>query len=310
MFERHTANNMYNLVADVLNIVCPTWRSKILGVGSDGAPTMTGCVQGVVTQLEQEAEHQIYRVWCGLHQLDLVMKGAYEELLEGEFVQTMNAVVTHLRMQNNLIADMGQTCPKLTTRWVVMGVICDWLLQKQPRLFEHFNSAEKYRRHAPSMSMWVIIAVVNTLTKYVNKVFVRLQSDNLLVSQQKIILENLIVDICAHTHVEDPNPADAIVVTLGPILTFGRFSISHDSIVDVIYDQGLFIREVYDNLDEIEQDRIIDAVGNLILSIVDGIITIQAERDSENRPSDDMPPILPHELVKLRTGEFGINILA
>ena len=47
-------------------------------------------------------------------------------------------------------------------------------------------------------------------------------------------------------------------------------------------------------------------MGNL----VDGSITIQAERDSENCPTDDMPPVLPHELVKLRTGEFGINILA
>ena len=50
-------------------------------------------------------------------------------------------------------------------------------------------------------------------------------------------------------------------------------------------------------------------MGNLVLSIVDGIIAIQAERDSENRPTEDIPPVLPHELVKLRTGEFGINVL-
>ena len=104
MFERHTADNMYNLISGILDIICPTWRSKILSVGSDGAPTMTGCIQGVVTQLEQEAEHQIYCIWCGLHQLNLVMKAVYEGLLEEEFVQTMNAVVKHLHAQNNLIA--------------------------------------------------------------------------------------------------------------------------------------------------------------------------------------------------------------
>jgi len=271
---------------------------------------MTGCIQGVVTQLEQQAEHQIYRVWCGLHQLDLVMKGAYQELLEGKFVKTMNAVVTHLRAQNNLIADMGQSmCPKLTTRWVVMADVCDWVLQKQPWLFEHFNSADKYRKHIPPMSSWVIIAVVNTLTKYVNKVFTQLQSDDLLVCQQKIILEKLAVDICIHTHVEGPYPEDTVVVRQGPDLVFRRFSISHESVIEVIYDQGLFIRETYDNLDDIEQNRIICTVGNLVLSIVDGIIAIQAERDSENRPTEDIPPVLPHELVKLRTGEFGINVL-
>jgi hypothetical protein len=67
MFERHTADNMYNLISGVFDVICPTCRSKILGVGSDDATAMTCCVQGVVTQLEQQADHQIYRVWCGLH---------------------------------------------------------------------------------------------------------------------------------------------------------------------------------------------------------------------------------------------------
>jgi hypothetical protein len=312
MFERHTADNMYNLISRVLDIICPMWRSKILGIGSDGAPTMTGCIQGVVTQLEQQAEHPIYRIWCGLHQLDLVMKGAYEELLDGGFVKTINAVITHLRAQSKLIADMGQsTCPKLTTRWVAMGAVCDWLLMKQRRLLEHFNSADKYRKHAPPMSLWIVIAMVNTLTKYVNKVFEQLQSDNLLVCQQKVVLEKLAVNICAHTHVEGPLPAETLAELSEDSNSMrGRFIISHKSVIDVIYDQGLFIREIYDNLDDIEQTQIIRTIGNLILSIVDGIIAIQAERDSGNCPTDEMPPVLPHELVKLRTGEFGINILA
>ena len=71
----------------------------------------------------------------------------------------------------------------------------------------------------------------------------------------------------------------------------------------------MFIRETYDNLDDIEQNQIICAIGNLILSVFDGIIAIQVERDSENCRMDDMPPVLPHELVKLCTGEFGINVL-
>ena len=154
--------------------------------------------------------------------------------------------------------------------------------------------------------------MVNTLTKYVNRVFVQLQSNDLLICQQKIVLENLAVNICAHMHVEGPHPTDSdtIVVIQNPNLIFGRFSISHDSIVEVIYDQGLFIRGIYNGLNDIEQDRIISAVGKLILSIIDGVIAIQAERDSNNTPSADLPPVLPHELVKLWTGEFGINVLA
>ena len=150
------------------------------------------------------------------------MKDAYEELLNGEFVKIMNALIIHLHAQNNLIVDMGQnTCPKLTTRWVVMGTVCNWLLQKQSCLFQHFNSAEKYRQHTPPSSWWVITSIINTLTKYVNKVFIQLQSDNLLISQQKLVLEKLAADICTHTHVEGPLPADMIIVTQGPNIIFG-----------------------------------------------------------------------------------------
>ena len=88
----------------------------------------------------------------------------------------------------------------------------------------------------PPMSSWIIIAMVNTLTKYINKVFIQLQSDDLLLCQQKIILEKLTVDICTRTYVEGPYPKDTIVVRQGPDLVFRRFSISHESIIEVIYD--------------------------------------------------------------------------
>ena len=90
------------------------------------------------------------------------------------------------------------------------------------------------------------------------------------------------------------------------MLTF----INYNSIIDIIYDQGLFIREIYDNLNDIEQDWIIDIVENLILSIVDDIIIIQAEKDNENHSLNDISSMLSHELVKLCTEKFEINILA
>ena len=152
--------------------------------------------------------------------------------------------------------------------------------------------------------------MINTLIKHVSGVFVQLQSDNFLVSQQKIILENLAVDICAHTRVEGSYSEDIIVVEQGSNLVFGRFSISHESVIEVIYDQGLFIRKLYDNLNSVEQNKVICAVGNFVLSIVNGIIVIQAEKDCQNRYTDDVPPVLPHELVKLRMRDFGLNVLA
>lgn len=40
-----------------------------------------------------------------------------------------------------------------------------------------------------------------------------------------------------------------------------------------------------------------------------GISAVQAERDSTNAPANDLPPVLPHQLIKLRGREFSQIIL-
>ena len=73
---------------------------------------------GVVTQLEKQALHKIYRVWCGLHQLDLVMKYAYAGIkIDGnQFNKIMSHLTHYLRRQYNFIAEIQSICPKATTR--------------------------------------------------------------------------------------------------------------------------------------------------------------------------------------------------
>jgi len=52
---------------------------------------MTGHLQGVVTRIAGESLNtKFYRVWCGLHQLDLVLKRTYTELYDNEVVKIMN----------------------------------------------------------------------------------------------------------------------------------------------------------------------------------------------------------------------------
>jgi hypothetical protein len=48
---------------------------------------MTGRYQGVVTYLCNNTPYLVYRVWCGAHQLDLVVQFATRHLLHGAFVQ-------------------------------------------------------------------------------------------------------------------------------------------------------------------------------------------------------------------------------
>src|SRR5204863_5221749 len=137
MFERHTGENMFNLVSDFLGVICSQWRGKLLGVGTDGASSMTGHVRGVATRIEQAIEHKFYRVWCGLHQLDLVMKHAYVDIKDKKFNKILHSLTKYLRQQHKLIADMQSTCPNATTRWIAMGATCKWLLEKHIQVLEY-----------------------------------------------------------------------------------------------------------------------------------------------------------------------------
>ena len=62
MFDRHIDENMHKLISNFLDVICSEWHSKLIGVGTDGASSMTGALKGVTIRLEKDAQHEIYRV--------------------------------------------------------------------------------------------------------------------------------------------------------------------------------------------------------------------------------------------------------
>ncbi|CAK9871519.1 unnamed protein product [Sphagnum jensenii] len=69
MFDRHTGEVMYKMVATFLNVMCPVWTVCLLGISSDGARNMTGRVAGVVIRLSNAMHNEcpLIRMWCGAH---------------------------------------------------------------------------------------------------------------------------------------------------------------------------------------------------------------------------------------------------
>ena len=107
MYEKHTGENMFILIQRILDVVCPSWRMQLIAASSDSAFSMTGQFQSVVIRLNNEIEHRkFYRVWCSLHQLDLVLKHVYTDLCENEVVDIMKKFIQYLRLQQRLINQM------------------------------------------------------------------------------------------------------------------------------------------------------------------------------------------------------------
>ena len=95
---------------------------KIIGLSTDGAPSMTGCNFGFVTQLANVVIYgKLYRVWGLAHQLDrTIMAGLHMIADTGEFtfIQVAKNIVGWLQRQDTLIRRMGSKYPYcINIRW-------------------------------------------------------------------------------------------------------------------------------------------------------------------------------------------------
>jgi hypothetical protein len=130
--ERCTGLNMKNLIKKFHDALCSGWNDKLIGKSTDGASNMSGRYQGVVTYLCNNTPHLVYRVWCGAHQLDLVVQSATRKLLEGEFVQFVTNLTGNLRRQKILILEMKAKCPRfIDIRWMSIAKVLHWFNAKR-----------------------------------------------------------------------------------------------------------------------------------------------------------------------------------
>ncbi|CAM6025211.1 unnamed protein product [Sphagnum balticum] len=134
-YGRHTAVNILALIVKILDVLFPMWRDKLISVSSDGENTMTSRHGGFVTLLEKEATNNIMRVWCVLHQMDIVIKKVMKAMMDGLFYKIAHVFSVHMCAQLNLIMEMdGAKCPKDTTQWVAFGKMLKWFLHHRHQL--------------------------------------------------------------------------------------------------------------------------------------------------------------------------------
>jgi hypothetical protein len=99
MFDHHTGDIMSTMVIKFLTVLCPDWTIRLFGLMSDRARNMTGRVASVVTRLDaaMHSDCSLIRIWCGVHQLDLVMEDIMSNVIkERFFFSVMIGFITHL----------------------------------------------------------------------------------------------------------------------------------------------------------------------------------------------------------------------
>src|SRR5213078_539668 len=120
--------------------------------------------------------------------------------------------------------------------------------------------------------------------------------------------DTLAVDIATMIGIRLRDVED-VEVPGGFIVGHDRWWVDYADILRFLESLGMHTRHTLDGLDNDIHRKVLQSVGELGARIVDGITNIQAERDEENHADSDIPHVLPHELVKISTGEFGKAIV-
>jgi hypothetical protein len=304
MRERHTGEYMFRLMFEFLDALYPGWKSKLIGISSDGASNMTGSISGVVTRLCGVSLRGCYRVWCCAHQLDLVVQKSFSHLCNDTFIFQVTAVTGHLRRQQNLISDMKSKCPRfIDTRWLSMEKFLNWIVKNRPRLFIHFE--DKKPSCAPSDSWYIVVYALNAFLDPINRCLVSIQGLTTLLSEQQQQLEELIRILIEDGFVDGPRndfqqENDSIIN--------GSYRVTYANARKFLEEQDPFAVNLLDKLeteDNEEYKSVLETIAKLFAETVDGFSKIVAERNESNKPTDLLPPVLPLELLKLRSFNFS-----
>ena len=127
MVSCHTSKEIFRHAVMAMDALCPAWKDLIVLISTDGERKMTGRVQGVATRFEQVSKPGFFRLWCGLHQLDICLQGFFMALMDKQFYAVLTSLISYLRWQQNLISDMKTKAPKVAdTRWESMSKVAAW----------------------------------------------------------------------------------------------------------------------------------------------------------------------------------------
>ncbi|KAH9554008.1 hypothetical protein CY35_08G042000 [Sphagnum magellanicum] len=111
MFDRHTDEIMFDMVDKFLIMLCPDWMIHLISLASDGARNMTNRIASIVIRLDaaMHADCPLTQIWCGAHQLDLVMEHIMNDVVKERFFIIMTSFITYIIRQQKLIVDMNTT---------------------------------------------------------------------------------------------------------------------------------------------------------------------------------------------------------
>uniref|UniRef100_M4BM58 Uncharacterized protein n=1 Tax=Hyaloperonospora arabidopsidis (strain Emoy2) TaxID=559515 RepID=M4BM58_HYAAE len=177
-----------------------------------------------------------------------------------------------------------------------MGNTINWMLTKRLYLLTHIE--EKKPVDAPTEIWYFEAAVVAAVTVVVNAKFTKIQTKDMIISQQRNDIEQMVCRLCILV------PAELLPDDLNLVgaydVQFLRWRLPAEVLIKFIEGQGSFIRDLIGNLSLGDKQKVLREFGEFILHIIEGLCDVQRERDNKNQAADSLAPaVMPAELVKM-----------
>lgn len=315
-----TGKQLFDVLRKTLDAICESWTTRLISICLDGALNTADQVRVMFSLLDKHLQAQnpardlrLIHVWCGAHQLDLVVRDSLSAFVDDEFYCTLTAVVGYLRRQSNLANAMGSTCPKLvTTRWLSLARVLPWLEEHQCRVREYL--AEEGAPSPPPTTWWIALLVLAQIVERIEATFKRLQHSALLMPQQQAALAALLSALRDMSRLRGPlTPlqleqdedckgceGDGV---FDRIIVKRPFVVSKPDVFEFIRGCGSKVAISFECLGESERAALVASIGTLLLSLASGVASISPELDPSLAPPS-LPPCLPQQLVKLSRSAF------
>ena len=177
---------MCGMITSVLRVLVGSeWSKKLLSVKSDGASNMVCRHRGLQTLLERQCDFPIFRVWCGAHQLDLIVEACIANRLHSRFYQPLKAQISYLRRQQRFTADIRFQCPTVaTTCWLSLGRLVRWIVRNRVEIIEYIERDDKSAFEKPTEIWWLLMFAVEALMETTDVFFRSIKGNDTLIVEQ------------------------------------------------------------------------------------------------------------------------------
>ncbi len=177
-----------------LTLSGPLWKDKLIGCSTDMAANMIGRLSGLVTRIQNVVKPNFMRMWCLLHQIDIIMQKVYKRV-GCNFYKTLTSIISFLRRQKNLVEEMQAICPNLSaTRWASMSRVTRFLVEKRSEIVTYFTETEPSDRfdQLPTHAFWILISIISEISTHVSECVESLQGQRVTLQQQTATVQSLL----------------------------------------------------------------------------------------------------------------------